>query len=213
MGRKSIPNSTRASSPTSTRFSKRSRRSFDDLVCGPAAWGFPLWLPSEAFGFQHPTSNIQLPRPNETSRSAFDFSIRSLDVGCWMLSVGWLPFDSLSSRRVMGAWWPSRSSKPLSARSTGRGMFDSYPLRHFHLRPERFEIPCFRPYALDRPIGKSRRHGHVGKTPLGHCRAGRACTLYQPQSRNTLVAIRKDPSLASSSCATSNSASSQNAPN
>src|SRR5207249_2674427 len=80
------------------------------------------------------TSNIQLPRPNETSRNAFDFSIRSLDVGCWMLSVGWLPFDSLPLRRVMGAWWPSRSSKPLSARSTGRGMFDSYPLRHFHLR-------------------------------------------------------------------------------
>src|SRR5262249_53981360 len=32
--------------------------------------------------------------------------------------------------RVMGAWWSPRSSKPLSARFTGRGMFDSYPLRH-----------------------------------------------------------------------------------
>src|SRR5262245_53442425 len=32
--------------------------------------------------------------------------------------------------RVMGAWWPSRSSKPLSVRYTGRGVFDSLPLRH-----------------------------------------------------------------------------------
>jgi hypothetical protein len=34
--------------------------------------------------------------------------------------------------RVKGAWWPSRSSKPLSVRySPGRGRFDSYPLRLF----------------------------------------------------------------------------------
>jgi len=32
--------------------------------------------------------------------------------------------------RVMGAWWPPRSSKPLSDPLLGRGMFDSYPLRH-----------------------------------------------------------------------------------
>ena len=33
-------------------------------------------------------------------------------------------------RRVKGAWWPSRSSKPLSIRYTpDRGRFDSYPLR------------------------------------------------------------------------------------
>ena len=36
--------------------------------------------------------------------------------------------------RVMGAWWPSRSSKPLLARFTGRGVFDSLPLRHSDLR-------------------------------------------------------------------------------
>jgi hypothetical protein len=34
-------------------------------------------------------------------------------------------------RRVKGAWWPSRSSKPSSSRSAGRGRFDSYPLRLF----------------------------------------------------------------------------------
>ncbi len=36
--------------------------------------------------------------------------------------------DSSSSRRVKGAWWPSRSSKSPSV-LTGRGRFDSYPLR------------------------------------------------------------------------------------
>jgi hypothetical protein len=33
-------------------------------------------------------------------------------------------------RRVKGAWWPSRSSKPSSLRKW-RGRFDSYPLRLF----------------------------------------------------------------------------------
>src|SRR5882757_6685025 len=35
-------------------------------------------------------------------------------------------------RRVKGAWWSSRSSKPLSVPHTrDRGRFDSYPLRFF----------------------------------------------------------------------------------
>ncbi|MEY2485892.1 MAG: hypothetical protein QOH39_1540 [Verrucomicrobiota bacterium] len=34
------------------------------------------------------------------------------------------------NRRVKGAWWPSRSSKPSSV-GNGRGRFDSYPLRLF----------------------------------------------------------------------------------
>ena len=37
---------------------------------------------------------------------------------------------SCTFRRVKGAWWSSRSSKPLSVPHTrGRGRFDSYPLR------------------------------------------------------------------------------------
>src|SRR5262249_54987021 len=45
--------------------------------------------------------------------------------------------------RVMGAWWPPRSSKPLSARCAGRGMFDSYPLRHLRIVViVVFEIPA-----------------------------------------------------------------------
>jgi hypothetical protein len=45
----------------------------------------------------------------------------TLNVERWTL----LPF-----RRVKGAWWPSRSSKPSSV-GNGRGRFDSYPLRVF----------------------------------------------------------------------------------
>ena len=37
-------------------------------------------------------------------------------------------FPGFPDRRVKGAWWPSRSSKSPSA-LTGRGRFDSYPLR------------------------------------------------------------------------------------
>ena len=39
-------------------------------------------------------------------------------------------FQIQFSRRVKGAWWPSRSSKSPSV-FTGRGRFDSYPLRLF----------------------------------------------------------------------------------
>src|ERR1700722_11807550 len=36
-------------------------------------------------------------------------------------------------RRVMRAWWPSRSSKPLPRHFVPGGRFDSYPLRQFNL--------------------------------------------------------------------------------
>ena len=39
----------------------------------------------------------------------------------------------LISWRVMGVWWPPRSSKPLTVRLSDRGRFDSYPLRLFWL--------------------------------------------------------------------------------
>ena len=44
-------------------------------------------------------------------------------------------------RRVKGAWWPSRSSKPSSPRKW-RGRFDSYPLRHF-ISNLRFPIAAY----------------------------------------------------------------------
>ena len=50
-----------------------------------------------------------------------------------MFDIGRRAFSAI--RRVKGAWWPSRSSKPSLPRKW-RGRFDSYPLRHliFELR-------------------------------------------------------------------------------
>ena len=80
------------------------------------------------------TSNIQHPTSNTQRNGMRRRRCRFPAIGCWALEVGCSTFCAWSPRRVMGAWWPSRSSKPLSARSTSRGMFDSYPLRHFHFR-------------------------------------------------------------------------------
>jgi len=56
-----------------------------------------------------------------------------------------------SQRRVMGAWWPPRSSKPPSACSTGRGVFDSLPLRHFDLRFAIYDLRVARRRVLQEP--------------------------------------------------------------
>ena len=57
-------------------------------------------------------------------------------------------------RRVKGAWWPSRSSKPSSPRKC-RGRFDSYPLRLF-LFDFRLPIADCRLSCSHRPAGGTR---------------------------------------------------------
>jgi len=71
------------------------------------------------------TSTAQPPTPDIRRCATSSFGHWLLDVGCWIFQQGF-------SRRVMGAWWPPRSSKPSSACFAGRGMFDSYPLRQLH---------------------------------------------------------------------------------
>ena len=127
MGRKSIPNWRRVSSRTTTQFSKRSKRNCDGGRPGSGAFRSLGRMQGKTSNIQHPTSNAQ--REGMLRRRCGLSAI-----GCWALDVGCWTFCPCAPRRVMGAWWPSRSSKPLSARSTGRGMFDSYPLRQFHLR-------------------------------------------------------------------------------
>ncbi len=53
---------------------------------------------------------------------------------------------SVLFRRVKGAWWPSRSSKPLSVRlRPRRDRFDSCPLRHFPIGDSQFpNTDCLR---------------------------------------------------------------------
>ena len=117
MANYSIPSLIPASGRTSTPLSKRSRRQNSAAGCFFAALSVASAVGSWTTGFfntQRSTPNVQ----------------RSIQkVGYWMLDVGRWTF---SLRRVKGAWWSSRSSKPLSVPHTrDRGRFDSYPLRVF----------------------------------------------------------------------------------
>ena len=63
--------------------------------------------------------------PRRSASSPRDESARPAD----RAEAGW---TFALFRRVNGAWWPSRSSKPLSVRKS-RGRFDSCPLRELIL--------------------------------------------------------------------------------
>ncbi len=131
MGTIFIPNCRRASSRTLTRFSRRSRRSCNGGWRGWGTRGFHARLQEE-------TSNIQ-------GNGALRLRCWCAAIGCWALDVGCWMFGLRPSRRVTGAWWPSRSSKPLSVRFTGRGGFDSYPLRQVNLRITIYDLRFERP--------------------------------------------------------------------
>ena len=112
----SIPSSTPAIGRISTPWSRRSRK--QNSAARIRLQAIAPW-PLGFFNAQRSTLNTQ-------------YSIQT--VGRWMLGVERWAFFSW---RVKGAWWSSRSSKPLSVPHTrGRGRFDSYPLRHsiFDLR-------------------------------------------------------------------------------
>ncbi len=116
----SIPNSTPATGRTSTTSSRRSRSSNSTTPLGEAislTAATELWI-REVFNAQRSTLNAQ--RSIQTvGRWTLDACSRFIGVGRWTF---------FSFRRVKGAWWPSRSSKPSSPRKR-RGRFDSYPLR------------------------------------------------------------------------------------
>ena len=110
----SIPNSTPATGRISTTSSRRSRKQNSVAALLTGVFGLVKADPPRAlrfFSVQRSTLNAQ-------------HSIQK--VGPWTLDVERSTF--FSSRRVKGAWWPSRSSKPSSPRKW-RGRFDSYPLR------------------------------------------------------------------------------------
>jgi hypothetical protein len=119
----SIPNSNQAIGPISTPWLAPSKKSnsapeefFGALGLTIAAWSWVL----KPFNTQRSTLNTQLRKRSRAGRSI-------QTVGRWVLDVRSWAF-SFSVWRVKGAWWPSRSSKPLSARKS-RGRFDSCPLR------------------------------------------------------------------------------------
>ena len=132
----SIPNLSPASGRISTRSLRPSKRRNSEatslIIARSRAMPIRFWA-SSFFNAQRPTPNAQR-------------SIRT--TWRWMLDVGRWTFLFLT-RRVKGAWWPSRSSKPSSPRKW-RGRFDSYPLR--------FLVFDFRLCCSHRPAGGTNVH-------------------------------------------------------
>ena len=129
----SIPNSILANGRTSTtslrqskkRNSKASRCEAFALTKAILCWPFRFFNAQPAFA--------KLRRGRRSTLNSESFREQAAQrlirpVGRWALDVERWTFSS--SRRVKGAWWPSRSSKPSSSRKC-RGRFDSYPLRQF----------------------------------------------------------------------------------
>ena len=131
----SIPSSSPASGRISTKSSRPSRKPNSASTSFFAALSLTKNTRRARLSFfnvQRPTPKAFASKALNARRSIHGVESCALDVRRWGVS---------SIRRVKGAWWPSRSSKPLSSRLTGRGRFDSYPLRRriFELRLSIFD--------------------------------------------------------------------------
>jgi hypothetical protein len=116
-----IPNSTLAIGQTSTPWSRQSRRQNSASASFFAALSLTKTVRPRTLSF----FNVQ--------RSTLNAQRSIQTVGRWMLDVE--RWTLLLFGRVKGAWWSSRSSKPLSVpHIRDRGRFDSYPLRLNNLR-------------------------------------------------------------------------------
>ena len=112
----SIPSSTPAIGRISTPLSRRSRK---QNSAASSSFFLALSVTEKIQTRTLSLFNAQRSTPNAQR------SIQT--VGRWTLGVERWTF---SFWRVKGAWWSSRSSKPLSVPHTrDRGRFDSYPLR------------------------------------------------------------------------------------
>jgi hypothetical protein len=123
-----IPKKKPANMPIPTPLSNRSARCSD-------LFHFSCVLKSEVFDFQWPRANASIFDFRGSLRSVvfhFPFSIFHFRFfSIWKLEVERSTFNvRLYQRRVMGAWWPSPSSKRQLRHFVSRGRFDSYPLRH-----------------------------------------------------------------------------------
>ena len=140
----SIPNSSPAIGPISMPSSRRSKNPDHGLHHSntPTLHYSSRFFVRRVTGAWWSSSTVEscTLRLFNAQRSTLNTQRSIQTVGCWMLDIGRSPRRSPStaeagwtfpsSRRVTGAWWPSRSSKPLSVRKS-RGRFDSCPLRQF----------------------------------------------------------------------------------
>jgi hypothetical protein len=143
MANYSIPNSTPAIGRISTPLSRQSRKQNNSV-----ARSGPVILRAVESGASRP----------------FNLRRSIQRVGRWMLDRLLAIYRSWAFSfcwRVKGAWWSSRSSKPLSVPHTrDRGRFDSYPLRQIS-------------------VAASRCRGAYGMAMHGHT----ALWLQQPQEK------------------------------
>ena len=121
----SIPSWRPASGRISTRSLRRSRRqNSEPIACTSVNRGW--WLDvRKRRQVRHGESVLR-------RTAALQSALRAPKIRRWTLDVERWEFSAI--RRVKGAWWPSRSSKPSSPRKW-RGRFDSYPLREFESVP------------------------------------------------------------------------------
>ncbi len=167
MDRKSIPNWRPGSFLIPMSLSKRSKPNFElrfalDFKEDVAV--FPLNLLSAehrerpALGNPRRTGRLVAPRAGRVVSFKFD-------VGCSTFNV-----PSSFIRRVMGAWWPSRSSKPLPRHFVLGGKFDSYPLRHFKIG---FRISDFESNGRNGAVWELNPPSGLGEGRCPPCRANR----------------------------------------
>jgi hypothetical protein len=147
MANYSIPNSTPAIGRISTPLSRQSRKQNNSVArSGPVT--LRAAAESGASGPFNPQRSIRRVGRWMLDRllaKAFGVERLLAIYRSWAFSFCW---------RVRGAWWSSRSSKPLSVPHTrDRGRFDSYPLRLISLAA----LLCRGAYGM----GNARRHSAV----------------------------------------------------
>ena len=126
----SIPNSSPASGRISTRSLRRSRRqNSQPIACTSVNRGW--WLDvRKRRQVRLVESVLWRTAALQSALRAPKIRRRTLDSLPRFSFYGVERWEFSAIRRVKGAWWPSRSSKPSSLRKW-RGRFDSYPLRLF----------------------------------------------------------------------------------
>jgi hypothetical protein len=126
----SIRNSSPASGRISTRSLRQSRRQNRQQFSFGSVIRHSAFTLRKRLQVRH-VESVPWPRRIGTLQT----SLCAREIRCWTLSIESREFSEI--RRVKGAWWPSRSSKPSSPRKW-RGRFDSYPLRQISSpHPER----------------------------------------------------------------------------
>ena len=126
----SIPNSSPASGRISTRSLRRSRRqNSQPITCTSVNRGWWLDVRKQR-QVRLVESVLWQTAALQSALRARKIRRRTLDSLPRFSFYGVERWEFSSIRRVKGAWWPSRSSKPSLPRKW-RGRFDSYPLRLF----------------------------------------------------------------------------------